>query len=115
MLVQNHRRKKMPVENDQPAGTIGAFDFYPLRKMLKRGRKEIPLSNKETSILQFLLRGGDREVPRSELLEKVWGLSPDDATNTLTAHVYRLRRKIEKDPANAKILITVRGGYRLRP
>jgi DNA-binding response OmpR family regulator len=104
----------MPVQDDQPAGTIGPFDFYPLRKMLKRGRKEIPLSNREVSILQFLLDVGDREVPRSELLEKVWGLGPGDTTNTLTAHVYRLRRKIEKDPANAKTLITVRGGYCLK-
>ena len=70
---------------------------------------------KEAAIIKFLYRAGDSVVSRDTLLEEVWGYNSGVTTHTLETHVYRLRQKIEKDPANAQILITDSGGYRLNP
>jgi DNA-binding response OmpR family regulator len=54
-------------------------------------------------------------ISREELLAEVWGYNAGVTTHTLETHVYRLRQKIEPDPAGPKILITEAGGYRLSP
>ena len=97
--------------------TIGPYEFHPAAKMLteKGGKKKIRLTDKEASILKYLFRAGDRPVARDVLLNEVWGYNAGVTTHTLETHIYRLRQKIEKDPASAVILITDRGGYRLQP
>jgi DNA-binding response OmpR family regulator len=92
---------------------IGPYLFQPGAKLLT-GTRKIRLTEKETNILKFLHRAG-RTVPRETLLHEVWGYSPAVTTHTLETHIYRLRRKIEDDPACAKILVTENGGYRLEP
>jgi DNA-binding response OmpR family regulator len=97
--------------------TIGPYEFHPAAKMLveKGGKKKIRLTDKEASNLKYLFRAGDRPVARDVLLNEVWGYNAGVTTHTLETHIYRLRQKIEKDPASAAILITDRGGYRLQP
>ena len=77
--------------------------------------KKIRLTEKETNILKYLYRAGEKPVSREELLAEVWGYNAGVTTHTLETHVYRLRQKIETDPANAKLLLTEAGGYRLAP
>jgi DNA-binding response OmpR family regulator len=81
----------------------------------KGGKKKVRLTEKETSILKYLYRAGTRSVGRDQLLGEVWGYNAGVTTHTLETHIYRLRQKIEKDPANAAILVTDKGGYRLQP
>jgi DNA-binding response OmpR family regulator len=94
---------------------IGPYEFSPGDKALHHGdaNLRIRLTEKEAAILAFLHRMGERAVPRQELLTEVWGYNPAVTTHTLETHIYRLRRKIEADPANACLLLTEAGGYRL--
>jgi DNA-binding response OmpR family regulator len=89
--------------------------FQPATKMLvdRATERKVRLTEKETGILKFLYRAGDRVVARDVLLHEVWGYSAQVTTHTLETHIYRLRRKIEPDPGQATILVTEEGGYRL--
>jgi DNA-binding response OmpR family regulator len=81
----------------------------------EKQNKKIRLTEKETSILKYLYRAGQKAVGRDTLLGEVWGYNAGVTTHTLETHIYRLRQKIEKDPAKAQILVTDAGGYRLVP
>ena len=96
--------------------TAGPYPFKPSQKLLidKKGGK-LRLTEKETAIIKFLYRAGDKVVTRDVLLEEVWGYNSGVTTHTLETHVYRLRQKIERDPSNAEILVTESGGYKLVP
>jgi len=52
-------------------------------------------------------------LTRGQLIDRVWGADYFGDTKTLDVHVKRIRSKIEKDPSNPRLLVTVRGlGYR---
>ncbi|MCA6256790.1 MAG: response regulator transcription factor [Phenylobacterium sp.] len=95
---------------------LGPFEFRPAAKVLvdASGRK-IRLTEKETNILKYLYRAGDKPVPREELLAEVWGYNAGVTTHTLETHVYRLRQKIENGSASGRLILTEGGGYRLAP
>lgn len=102
--------------SDDAALQIGPYNFRPGAKQLitAKGTK-LRLTEKETAILRFLYRAGDAVVSRDVLLREVWGYNAAVTTHTLETHIYRLRQKIEPDPANAVMLLTEPGGYRLAP
>jgi len=95
---------------------LGTYEFRPAAKLLiDQNQKKVRLTEKETNILKYLYRAGEKPVSREELLAEVWGYNAGVTTHTLETHVYRLRQKIEPDPANAKLLLTEAGGYKLAP
>lgn len=100
--------------SDDATFQIGAYTFKPGGKLLvdARGGK-LRLTEKETAILRFLHRAGGQVVTRDTLLREVWGYNAAVTTHTLETHIYRLRQKIERDPANAQLLLTEAGGYKL--
>jgi DNA-binding response OmpR family regulator len=81
--------------------------------LLEPSGGKIRLTEKETAILKYLYRAGDRIVTRDVLLSEVWGYNSGVTTHTLETHIYRLRQKIERDPSHAELLITEAGGYKL--
>ena len=94
---------------------LGPYEFRPSAKVLVDGSgRKVRLTEKETNILKYLYRAGDKPVPRDELLAEVWGYNAGVTTHTLETHVYRLRQKIESDPAG-RLILTEGGGYRLAP
>jgi len=97
--------------------TIGPYTFRPSAKLMTdaSGRKKVRLTEKETAILKYLYHAGEQAIGRDTLLGEVWGYNAGVTTHTLETHVYRLRQKIERDPARAEILVTEPGGYRLLP
>ena len=100
--------------SDDAVFEVGPYRFKPAAKMLLRkdGRK-VHLTEKETAILKFLFRTGDKPVPREVLLDEVWGYNAGVTTHTLETHIYRLRQKIEPTAGEPSLLITEPGGYRL--
>lgn len=77
-----------------------------------RGNKEIKLTNKEFSLLQYLLLNAGKIVSRESLLEHVWDESTDPFSNTVETHILRLRRKI--DQHGKKLIHNITGrGYKL--
>lgn len=104
-------------QSEDAVFTIGPYAFRPSAKLLldETNNKKVRLTEKETAILKFLYRAGEKVVGRDVLLGEVWGYNAGVTTHTLETHVYRLRQKIERDPSNAEILVTEPGGYRLVP
>ena len=102
--------------SDDAVFQIGQYTFRPSSKHLinSKGGK-LRLTEKETAILRFLYRAGQQVVSRDTLLREVWGYNANVTTHTLETHIYRLRQKIERDPANAQLLVTEAGGYKLIP
>jgi DNA-binding response OmpR family regulator len=96
--------------------SIGPYSFQPAAKMLEaQDGAKVRLTDKETSILKYLYRQGPKTITRDVLLKEVWGYNNRVTTHTLETHIYRLRQKIERDPSNARLLVTEDGGYRLVP
>ena len=95
---------------------IGPYVFRPAMKLLidPKGAK-LRLTEKEAAILRFLHRAERQSVPRETLLRDVWGYNANVTTHTLETHIYRLRQKIEENPADAQLLVTDGGGYKLLP
>jgi two-component system response regulator RegX3 len=76
--------------------------------------EQVALPLKEFDLLELLLRNTGRVLTRMQLIDRVWGSDYVGDTKTLDVHVKRLRAKIEPDPANPTLLLTVRGlGYKL--
>jgi two-component system response regulator RegX3 len=74
---------------------------------------EISMPLKEFELLELLLRNAGRVLTRSQLIDRVWGADYFGDTKTLDVHVKRIRGRIEDDPAEPRLLQTVRGlGYR---
>jgi DNA-binding response OmpR family regulator len=73
----------------------------------------VDLSERERELLHYLALHAGRAVSRDELLTEVWGLNPSGiTTRTIDMHIARLREKLRDDPADARIVLTVRGrGY----
>lgn len=69
---------------------------------------------KEFELLELLMRNAGRVLTRGQLIDRIWGADYVGDTKTLDVHVKRLRAKIERDPAEPQLLLTVRGlGYKL--
>ncbi len=117
LLARLRAQLRQHEQSEDAVFTIGPYTFRPSAKLLidDAKRKKVRLTEKETAILKFLYRAGARVIGRDVLLNEVWGYNSGVTTHTLETHVYRLRRKIERDPAKAEILVTEPGGYRLVP
>jgi len=93
------------------AGKIIDFDALELHV----GDKTLPLTLMEANLLRFLIKHEGKAVSRKAMLEEVWGVREDTDTRAIDNFIVRLRRYIEKEPANPRHLKTVRGvGYRFQ-
>ncbi|NLH80183.1 MAG: response regulator transcription factor [Phyllobacteriaceae bacterium] len=116
LLARIRAHLRQHEQTEDAVFAIGRYTFRPSAKLLvdEKGSK-VRLTEKETAILKYLYRAGDKAVSREVLLHEVWGYNSGVTTHTLETHIYRLRQKIERDPSNAELLVTEAGGYKLVP
>ena len=114
LLARIRAHLRQHEQSEDATFSIGRFTFKPASKILvEESGGKVRLTEKETSILKYLYRAGERTVTRDVLLSEVWGYNSGVTTHTLETHIYRLRQKIERDPSSAEILVTESGGYKL--
>ncbi|RDV04024.1 response regulator transcription factor [Undibacter mobilis] len=116
LLARMRAQLRQHEASEDAVFTIGPYSFRPSSKLLltPKGNK-VRLTEKETAILRYLYRAGQKPVSRETLLQEVWGYNSGVTTHTLETHIYRLRQKVEKDAATPAILVTEAGGYKLVP
>jgi two-component system response regulator MtrA len=93
--------------------TIGDLKIDVQAHQLLRAGKQIQLTRLEFDLLVALARESGRVFTRDALLSEVWGYAHSTDTRLVNVHIQRLRSKIERDPENPEIVITIRGvGYK---
>ncbi len=99
---------------DTQYGNVLRYDDLKLdleTKMVRRQDKQIKLSAKEFSLLEYFIRSPERVIPRTELAEKIWNLKFDTGTNVVEVYMNMLRNKIDRG-FDSKLLHTRIGmGY----
>jgi DNA-binding response OmpR family regulator len=94
--------------------SVADLVLNPLNRKVTRGGRTIELSNKEFSLLEYLLRNRDQIVTRNMIVENVWDTSFNNFTNVVDVYINYLRNKIDRD-FEPHLIQTVRGiGYVLR-
>jgi DNA-binding response OmpR family regulator len=93
---------------------VGDLSLNPDTHEVRRGERDVELTQREFELLEYLMRNERIVVPRQRLLEEVWGYDPFATTNTIEVFVSNLRRKLEAG-GEPRLLHTIRGaGYVLR-
>ena len=106
---------RRPAEAQSPILSHGSLEMDPASRRVSRSSITIPLTAREFSLLEVLLRSPDATHHRTDLLERVWDANYDGLSNVVDVHIANLRRKLEL-PGLADPIETVRGvGYRLAP
>jgi two-component system response regulator RegX3 len=108
------RRVAEPVDLVPPTLEAGTVRMDVDRHVVTVSGEPVALPLKEFELLELLLRNAGRVLTRGQLIDRVWGSDYVGDTKTLDVHVKRLRSKIEPDPGDPTLLVTVRGlGYKL--
>jgi len=103
----------------RPAGDLGIHRLGEVQIDLRRAEvtrrgKRIPLAAKEYQLFRYFVEHRGEVLDRETILRDVWGYSGDTSTRTVDVHVAWLRQKLEENPRDPRLILTVYGlGYRL--
>jgi two-component system response regulator MtrA len=112
-LIARIRARLRPISDDSSVVQVGSLSLDPKTFEVKRGGSVLSLTPLEFKLLHTLASKPQQVFSREMLLEQVWGYQYKADTRLVNVHVQRLRSKVEEDPENPKIVMTVRGhGYR---
>ncbi|MET0715305.1 MAG: response regulator transcription factor [Mycetocola sp.] len=107
------RRRGTDDEVDESVLEAGTVRMDLERHTVEVSGKETPMPLKEFELLELLLRNAGRVLTRGQLIDRVWGSDYFGDTKTLDVHIKRIRSRIEANPSEPRMLVTVRGlGYR---
>ena len=96
--------------------TFNNYELHPAAKEILnlRNNELIKLTEKEVAVIKYLYKAKDRIVSKTDLLQDVWDYNAEVSTHTIETHIYRLRQKVEQGDADAQLIITENGGYKLK-
>jgi len=108
-------RRSRTYSNSLPAvQRIGALAIDLPGTTVARNGKPVPLSAREFQLLRYLLEHRGVTMSRGDILKDVWGYSSETFTRTVDVHIASLRQKVENDPKQPELIVTVPGmGYKL--
>jgi DNA-binding response OmpR family regulator len=93
---------------------IGDLRVDLLSREVVKGGKKVNLSNREFSLLEFLLSHANQVVTKSQILDKIWDIDFDPGSNVVEVHLYQLRKKIDPDKQDPLIHTVIGRGYVLK-
>ncbi len=109
------RRSRIRDGRAKPA-SFGPYAVDFSQRRLTRQGKEVEITDREFTLLEYLVRNANRALSRETILREVWGYGYEGTARTIDNFVTRLRRKLEEDPRQPRVILTVRGhGYRFCP
>jgi DNA-binding response OmpR family regulator len=107
------RRHARAQSSTDEAFRIGDLDVAPDELRAHRGKQTIELSPRDVSILKLLAENRGKVLDRDTIFNICWGMNYMPNSRTLDQHISQLRKRIERDPKNPKIITTVHSaGYR---
>jgi DNA-binding response OmpR family regulator len=99
--------------NEEAPITRGRLRIDPAKREVTVGDRQVELTPKEFELLRLFASNPGRVFPRKYLLEKIWDYSYEGYDRTIDSHINRLRAKIEDNPENPQMVLTVWGiGYK---
>ncbi len=112
--AQARRSQMGPVSGTDTPLTIGELTIDTPRRRVIRAGAEVHLTPTEWGVLRVLVAHADRPVTHAQLFRSVWGSAAGDTQLYLRVYVAHLRRKLEVDPYQPRLILTEPGvGYRL--
>lgn len=112
--LRNLLRRANPGQKESTRLRIADLELDLMRREAKRGNNVLQLTPQEFALLEYLCRNTGRVVTRTMILDHVWKMRIDPATNVVDVHIYRLRSKVDRD-APKPLIHTIRGvGYVLK-
>jgi DNA-binding response OmpR family regulator len=93
---------------------IGNINVNSKNYLALEGKSDIKMSHKEFEILHYLSNNAGKTIHRDDIISTIWSIDYDTTTRTVDNFILKLRQKIEADPNNPKIILTVHGmGYKM--
>lgn len=113
-LLRRYQKHNQPLNITADHIEVGCLKMKPKNHQAWLNQQPLSLTEKEYELLLWFAQHPDQVFSRMDLLENVWGLEHEGYEHTINAHLNRLRKKVELDPANPSRLETVWGvGYKL--
>jgi len=107
------RRAPAKPASQQGIVQIGSLNVDLRGTSVSRNGKPIRLSAREFQLLRYFIEHRGATLSRDQILKDVWGYSADTFTRTVDVHVASLRQKLEKDPKQPELILTIQGlGYK---
>jgi two-component system copper resistance phosphate regulon response regulator CusR len=112
--VRNLLRHNTPTQSEPTCLRVADLELDLIRRDARRGQESLQLTAQEFSLLEYLVRNAGRVVTRTMILDRVWRMRIDPATNVVDVQIYRLRNKVDGE-GKRPLIHTIRGvGYVLK-